>query len=329
MENIRKGFSKDQLKKLKKMDKMLIWGLRHKKVFPYPDALFDRLRPYSWAGFPVSIALFVNELCNGHCYDRANMMQLAFKNCRVIHADIETLRITTGGDEYAGHAFVITDEFGGGHEWVVDTSVGLIYDKDFYFKLEKPKIKLTLSKEDCMNLRDIKELIAHNFEEEKYVLPLTLPLIENAIKNSKWLGTVGYREKTLSEIETFKQAINYNAIAQEIADDMNLMKTDPQKLDEKFGIVRDRYGREISRNGRPNPYYISPEESDELQQRLDLLKDNPEQLSIFTNEMIQKSIDRWELEDAELSQLTQIRLEQIMQNPTANFYEQPPQPGAN
>lgn len=327
MKDIRQSLNEKQLKKLKKMDRALIWGLKHKKVFPYPDALFDRLRPYSWGGLPVSITLFVNELCNGFCYDRANMMQLAFKDCKVVHADIETLRITTGGDEYAEHAFVITPEFGGNREWVVDTSAGLIYDKDFYFKLEKPKINLTLSKEECMSFRDTKELIVNNFEEEKYILPLTLPLIENAIRSSVWLGTVGYREKTLDEIEKFKQAIGYDEIAKEIEEDMALMRTDPQKLDEKFGIVRDRYGREISRNGKPNPYYISPEESDALQTRLDLIGDNEEQLAGFWSEQFAKSVERWEKEDAELSELTKIRLEQITQNPTANFYSKPTQPG--
>lgn len=329
MKDIRQNLNQTQLKKLKNMDKQLIWGLKHKKVFPYPDALFDRLRPYSWGGFPVSIALFVNELCNGFCYDRANMMQLAFNDCKVVHADIETLRITTGGNEYAEHAFVITPEFGGNREWVVDTSAGLIYDKDFYFKLEKPKINLILSKEDCMKFRDTKELIVNNFEEEKYVLPLTLPLVENAIKNSIWLGTVGYREKTLAEIEIFKKSIGYDEIAKEIEDDMKLMRTNPQKLDEKFGIVRDRYGREISRNGKPNPYYISPEESDAMQARIDLIGENEEQLSIFWNEQLAKSIERWEKEDAELSELSKVRLEQIMQNPTANFYDTKSQPGNN
>lgn len=321
MKNVIQNLTPSQLKNLKKMDNMLVWGLKNKKVFPYPDELFDRLRPYSWGGFPVSIALFVNELCNGFCYDRANMMQLAFEDCKIVHADIETLRITTGGDEFAEHAFVVTPEFGGNREWVVDTSAGLIYDKDFYFKLEKPKINRVISKEDCMKFRDTKELIVNNFEEEKYVLPLTLPFIEQAIRSSIWLGTVGYREKTLAEIEKFKQAVGYDDIAKEIEEDMKLMRTDPKKLDEKFGIVRDHYGREISRNGKPNPYYISPEESDSMQTRLDLIKDDEEQLSAFANEMLEKSIARWESEDNELSELTKVRLEQIMQNPTANFYD--------
>lgn len=328
MEDIRNKLNKNQLKKLKKMDEMLIWGLKHKKVFPYPDALFDRLRPYCVGGFPASIMLFITEMCNGLCYDRANLMQLAFNDCSVVHANIETLRITTGGEEFAEHAFVVTNEFGGNHEWVVDTSVGLIYDKDFYFKMEKPTINLTLSKEDCMNFRDTKEILSSNFEEEKYALPMVIPLIEGAIKNSNWLGTVGYREKTLDEIEKFKLAIGYDAIKQEVDDDIKLMRTDPQKLDEKFQIVRDRYGREISRNGVPNPYYISPEEADARQTRFESIEDD-EELSAYMNEMFQKSIERWEAEDEELSELSKVRLEQIMQNPTANFYDKPSQPGEN
>ena len=52
-------------RKLARMNKWLIWGFKHKLVFPYPESLFDALRPYNLGGFPASITLLINELCNG------------------------------------------------------------------------------------------------------------------------------------------------------------------------------------------------------------------------------------------------------------------------
>lgn len=96
----------------KKHAKMIHKGLLAKKVFPYPQELFDRLRPFCVGGFPASIMLFVNETCNGHCYDRAKLMQLALENCQVVHADINSLRFKANGHS-PQHAFVETTDFGG------------------------------------------------------------------------------------------------------------------------------------------------------------------------------------------------------------------------
>ena len=305
--------------KLAKQNKMLIHGLKNGLIFPYPDALFDKLRPYHLAGLPISIMLLINELCNGYCYDRSMLMQLAFENCEVVHADIECLRITAG-KEFAEHSFVETTDFGGEKTWVVDTSTGLVYDKDYYYKIEKPKINHRISKEQCMQSHYIQEIIASDFEKEKYTLPLCLPFIEKAITQSKHIGTVLYREKILTELENFKKAINYNSIVAEIENDVKLMRTDPAKLDEKFQIVRDHYGREISRNGEPNPYYISPEELDNTQSYLESIKDNEEKLSEYYSNLIRNSYNLMQSQTEQTSILAKQRLEKILENPTADFY---------
>ena len=60
-------------------------------------------------------------------------MTLALNNCRVVHANIDSL-CAIGPENMAEHAFVETNEFGGGKEWVIDTSIGLIFDKSYYYK---------------------------------------------------------------------------------------------------------------------------------------------------------------------------------------------------
>ena len=309
-----------QKKKLKKRDKMLVYGLKNKLVFPYPDILFDYLRPYCVGGFPASIMVLINEMCNGHCYDRAELMQLAFDDCQIVHADIESLRITCG-EEFAEHAFVETPEFGGGKTWVVDTSIGLIYDKDFYYKIEKPKVNRVISKEQVMQSRSIQSIIASNFEEDKYSLTLTMPNIERVVEQSNHIGTYMYKDKVRKEIELFKKAIGYDAMVAEVESDMQLMFKDPQALDKKFGIVRDRYGREISRGGKPNPYYISPEEADAEQAYYESIKDDEEKMSEYLGKVCEKSLKQMLIEDEATAKQAQERLEEIKKNPTANFYE--------
>lgn len=313
IEKVKERYSKQKNKKISQ-------GYKKGLIHTYPDALFDRLRPYSVGGFPASIMLFVIELCNGKCYDRAMLMQLALENCRVVHGDIEELRIMAG-EEYAEHAFVETKDFGENKTYVIDTSIGLIFEKNYYYKMQKVKVNKVFSKEKCMENPDIKDILASNFEQDKYTLTITLPLIEQAIKNSNYLGTVLYREKILRELEIFKTSINYDGIRKEVDEDIKMMYEDPKKLDEKFGIVRDKYGREISRNGVANPYYVSPEEIDEMEMKYEEAKKDEVKFQQYLNEMAKQAIEDIKLEYAKTDEIAKKRLEEILKNPTANFYE--------
>ena len=311
MENL----NEKQQARLAEINDKIIWGLKNKKVFLYPDVLFDRLRPYSIGGLPISIMLFVPELCNGHCYDRSVLMSLAFQNCKVVHADIESLRLTAG-EELAEHSFVETPEFGAGKSWVVDTSIGLIYDKDFYYELEKPKVNREISKKSCMQSPDIIGILASNYEDEKYSLPMLLPLVENLVKNSDNLPTCIYKDKLEDEIIKLKQAVNYDALVREIQEDMQMIKTDPAKLDEKFGIVRDKFGNEMGRNGKINPYYISPEEL--ITHESDSFDDK------FFIELYGKHRKAKLEEESQTYKKAKNRLKKIKKNPTQNVYTSQP-----
>lgn len=310
------------LLKLKQRDRIFYYGMKHGKVFPYPDQLFERLRPFNVGGFPASILLFENELCNGHCYDRAMLMQLPFDDARVVHADIETLRITCG-EKYAEHAFVETEEFGGDKTWVIDTSMGLIYDKDFYYKMEKPKINRVFTKEQCMRHPDIIENLAGDFEKDKHSLTLTLPLIEAAIRNSNHIGTVMYREKVLKELELFRKAIDFDGIRAEMDRHIELLRQGPEgkkQVDLELGIVRDEYGREISRNGVPNPYYRSREQMEADNREYEAVKGTPAEKE-YLDKIVRKCVEDMEREHEEKSSIAEERLEEIIANPTVNFYE--------
>ncbi len=316
---------KEQEKKLKKIQDKLVWGMKHKKVFTYPTALIDTLRPYHVGGLPVSILVLVNEMCNGFCYDRATLMSLAFDDAKIIHGNIDSLRITSGGEEYAEHAVVETKAFGGNKSWIVDTSIGLIYDKDFYFKLENVSINREFTKEQIMNSYDVKSILAGDFEKDKWALALYLPMVESAVEHSNHLGSVMYRDFVKKEFEKLKQAIDYESMQAEIDEDIRLMKTNPKALDEKFGIVRDRYGREISRNGEPNPYYISPEEADAMQAKYEEAESDPIKKKQLMQEILKKCLHDMEVEEQVVLELAEARIQEILENPTRNCYDKPSQ----
>ncbi len=312
----KKILTKDQILKLKEREDKLYWGLENGKVYPYPNALFNRLRPFCVGGLPASINLFVTDLCNGYCYDRAKLMSLAFEKCKIVYAEIESLRITSGEGKIAEHAFLETTEFGGGKTWVVDTSTSLIYDKDFYYELEKPKVNNIFTKKQVMNDPEIKSILASDFEKDKYALVLTLPIIEKGIKSSKYLGTSLYREKILSELEVFKTAIDYDALCREVEQDMELMRIDPNKLDEKFGIVRDEHWREMSRNGVPNPYYRSWE-----QEYYESIKADDQKLKEYEDKLVEQSIRRINAEADAIARIAKRRLVEIRKNADVDFYK--------
>ena len=297
----------------------LIKGLKENKVFAFPDVLFDYLRPYSFGGLPVSILLLITEMNNGHCYDRAMLMQLAFDKCRMVYADIESLRIRYG-EESAEHAYIETDEFGGGKTWVVDTSTGLIYEKEYFDEFEKPKVNCVFTKEECMQSKYIQDILASDFEKDKWSLVLTLPMIESAIKHSNNMGTIVYKEKLLEEIAKLKEVINFDAMQKEVKEDMQLMRTNPSALDKKFKIVRDKYGREISRDGVKNPYYQKTNKKD-----LKSLLDDKKELelnSLVYEKMLKRNIKIHIKENQKTQKRASKQLKIIAQNPTQNVYEQ-------
>ena len=123
------------------------------------------------------------------------------------------------------------------------------------------------------------------------------------------------------ELEYFKQTIGYNQIVEEIEQDVELMKTNPKKLDEKFGIVRDEYGREISRNGVPNPYYKPMEEVKKENEYFESIKGDPEKLKEYFINLTEQCHKEIMAEEEKTSQIAAQRLEEIAKNPTANFFE--------
>ncbi len=298
---------------------MIFKGLREGNVFLYPPAFIDYLRPYTYGGVPLTLIMLVNEVCNGRCYDRAKMVSLAFDDATLVYGDIESLRCQskTGNPE---HAFIETREFGRDRTWVVDTSMGLIFDKDFYYDLEKVKVNKVYSKEQIMQMGEVYSVLSDDFESQKYVLTFWLPIIESVLESSNRLGTAVYKDFTKHEIEKLKSAVGYAEMKAEVDEEFQLFLTNPSALDEKYQIVYDRHGREISRKGKTNPYYISADDVERLDARFIETGD----FSVLDDKVLQEIRARIAKEDEELISKEKARLEEILKAPTVNFYEREP-----
>jgi hypothetical protein len=103
--------------------------------------------------------------------------------------------------------------------------------------------------------------------------------------------------------------------------DLAMLKKDRTYVDRRLGIVRDRYGREMSRNGVPNPYYVSPEQVIADSQYFDSIKDDEEKRREYFESIAQESEKRCQIELEELSQRASKRVQEILLNPTEDYYK--------
>ena len=192
------------LKRSEKLDE----GIKSKRVFMLSKELFDRLRPFTYRGIPLSICLFIPDLCNGDCYVSSLLAQLAFKNCKRVYAEIETLRLMGKRGARAQHAFLVT-KLDDGKQYVIDVSAGLAYEKEFFAEFEKPKVNKVFNKKECVTTPLIRSVVLSNRARETKQLLRYLPFVEKTLRDSNDPITEILRPKLEQEIENLKKQTNY------------------------------------------------------------------------------------------------------------------------
>lgn len=216
----------------KKSDLLYKYGVRHNLISTYDDKLLDKLRHVYYGGLPASIILLHNNLSNGFCYDRGPLITLGFDeddDFKVVDADVDSLRLnpkyideTREGkqsERYANHCFaerILKD----GRTLVYDTSLGLVFDKKLYYRLENPKITKINDKETTLEFLYYDSQRDSNIETDKYTLPFLLPTIERNLEPIQLL----YSEQLKEEIELFKKEINYESICEEVQNEIKVKK---------------------------------------------------------------------------------------------------------
>lgn len=211
---------------LEKYKNLYNFGIKRCLIKKYDEELIKNLRHIYHGGIPLSILLLHNKFTNGFCYDRTPLVTLGFleDDFRVINADVDGLRLNPKyieeyrngkiSEHFPNHC-IVERILKSGKSYIYDVAIGMIFEKNLYWKLQNPKITQVYDKEIVLeNLYyDLKD---SDIEEEKYALPFILPNIENGID----LAHPMYQDALKSEIKILKKEIGYDEICKEIHDDM-------------------------------------------------------------------------------------------------------------
>ena len=158
-----------------KQERLFQWGINKYCIAPYyfDKNLMERLRNIYCGGIPASILLLSSKLSNGKCYDRALLLAQALleeeeEDVQLVYAIIDGIKLNPIYEDktdssYAVHCFVecVTKR---GEHIIYDTSTMCIYDKELYWKMERPKVLRTMNKsaitasligEECNSLKSI------------------------------------------------------------------------------------------------------------------------------------------------------------------------------
>ena len=289
------------------------------QIGAFPKSVFDALRPYHYGGLPLSILLFIPELCNGLCYDRSSIMTLAFAKCQQHYGDIESLRVKADPEHAAADPLHADHAFVEAYDHIFDTSNGLVYTKEAYWEVERPEVRLSHTKQECLRSYEMQQILSNDFAKDRWALILTLPIVEDIVNNPKHASTKINQEMLLAEIALLKQAIDYDGMVTEQDEDMKLMRTDPVALDRKFGIVRDEYGHTISRDGIPDPYYkkIDPATLPQLNAQFENDMQDPKRQAEF-HAAVMKRVKN---EDRIAKAKAKAFLKKVKRNPTSDVYD--------
>lgn len=215
---------------LKKRDVLIRYGVSRGLVRMYDDELLSRLRHIYYGGIPATILLLHAGLCNGFCYDRGTLVSLGFgeDDFNIVDEDVDSIklnpkyveehRIGKLGDDYPNHCVAERTD-SRGIVWVYDTSVGLVFEKTLYGLIERPRVTKVNDRQSTIEFLEEDFLRDMDIERDRYVLHVTLPLIEAKIIPVQNF----YKDQLLKEIEILKEEVDYDGVVCEIHEDMKRM----------------------------------------------------------------------------------------------------------
>ena len=159
---------KDDIKRWEEFNneyyRLLEEGAENGLVFPYSEEFFNKIRNYYYGGISIPILLLHKNMVNGYCYDRAPLVTLAFQDndYSLLYGDVNSIRLNPKYlGESADHCIARIKD--ADIEWIIDTSIGLIFERELYEKLEEPKIRLERTKEE------VNDYLKHNVTDKLIV----------------------------------------------------------------------------------------------------------------------------------------------------------------
>lgn len=214
---------------LKKIEKMYKYGLESGLIGFYSKELIEKARHIYYGGVPTSLWLLSPKFSNGNCMNMTIILANILKDhdYQVVYAIIDGIALNPDyidedrdelADYFGMHCFLeVKDD--NGRIVVIDTSQGLIFDKEYYYKIENPKVIKINSKITTENYIEYKEIENCDIEKTKYS---SIPTIMAATIISK-MYEERYTEIFKKEIEIVKQELNYEEMLKEEISNMEKM----------------------------------------------------------------------------------------------------------
>lgn len=206
------------------------YGIRNGLIQLYDQELIDNLSNVCYGGVPLSIMLLDKRFCDRKCYERGPLISLGFgdDDFRVVDAKINGLLLRDSyaelhrrgmlSDLYGEHCFVERTR-SDGSVWVYDTSVGLVFEKNLYYRMQNPDIRVVNDRDTTLEYLKYEFLDDSDLNRDKEVLPMILPDIESNLEplQSSYLGVLK------DEISKLKCRVNYEMICSERENEMRSM----------------------------------------------------------------------------------------------------------
>ena len=199
-----------------KRDLIFDFGFQTGLIRTYNQEEFELMQNVYYGGVPASIILLCPNLCKGYCLDRTLLLSVVLEDTdfQLVTASIDGLSLNPEYQEklknnkaIAYHRF-LERKLKNGTTWVYDTSEGLVFEKYLYYKMHNPQIKKVNNRENTRGYIEFQEIKNSNLEQDKNILPLIIPNIEEIIDKTESI----YDDVLREEVKRFKEQIGYDEL---------------------------------------------------------------------------------------------------------------------
>ncbi len=175
----------------------MLQGLVTGHIWSYDqeEGLIDRLRSIYYDGIPLSVWLLSFGYTFEKCFETAFMISYGFDGdeFRLVNADVASISLNPKPKYSKEGISVSLDEAGYGNHFfaertmkdgqvlVYDGTDGLIYDKDTYYQIERPKVVRIISEEGTDEWPEFKARFTTRWEDNEEAMRVAFDEVEELV----------------------------------------------------------------------------------------------------------------------------------------------------
>lgn len=180
-----------------KRDYLMDKGFKCGMIHGYEKEVLDKLKTYYFRGVSLYSIMLSMDLCLGNCLIMAPLICFGFleDDFKIVTADIadimldpdeiaENNKSENPNPHFGFHRFV-ERTLSDGTVLVYDTSDVLVYEKELYYKIEKPKVTSEITKEEFMQMEIFKIIFSSVPDDELKREEWMIPELERILEKRK------------------------------------------------------------------------------------------------------------------------------------------------